>query len=117
MPNAEPAGVVLCGHHEIDDGAARGLRVETATGALRIFLVRRGERVWAYENRCPHRGTPLDWVPHQFLDGDGNEIVCATHGARFGVEDGRCTAGPCPGESLRSLRIERRRDTWFWHPA
>lgn len=114
MPKNEPTGVALCDHDDVADGAARGLRIERAAGVVRIFLVRQGSRMWGYENRCPHRGTPLDWVPDQFLDRDGGEILCATHGARFRIEDGRCTAGPCPGESLRSLALERRGDTWFW---
>jgi nitrite reductase/ring-hydroxylating ferredoxin subunit len=29
--------------------------------------------------------------------------MCATHGACFRIADGHCVAGPCVGESLRSI--------------
>ena len=51
-------------------------------------------------NRCPHVGTPLDWAENEFLDREGRHIVCATHGALFRIDDGRCVAGPCQGDRL-----------------
>ena len=111
-----PSAIPLIGLDEIADGAARGLEVERHGETLRVLLVRRGERLFAYENRCPHRGTPLDWVPDHFLDREGHFIVCATHGARFEIEDGRCVAGPCAGDRLRQLTIELSGDTWVLPP-
>lgn len=75
----------------------------------RGFLVRRGERVYAYVNACPHARRPLNWQPGRFLDPSGQHILCTGHGALFEVETGLCVAGPCPGTGLRSLsvRIER----------
>jgi nitrite reductase/ring-hydroxylating ferredoxin subunit len=75
---------------------------------VRIFAVRRGDTVWAYVNRCPHRGTPLDWVPDQLLDEAGRDLVCATHGARFRVDDGVCIAGPCVGDQLVPVPLALR---------
>lgn len=107
----------LCALQDIPDGASKGFTLERASGLpLRVFAVRRGETVWAYVNRCPHRGTPLDWQPDDFLDREGRHIVCATHGALFQVEDGVCIAGPCPGEQLTPLPLERRGDD-FYAPA
>lgn len=68
-----------------------------------LFAVRQGEQVAVYENRCPHRGVPLEWVPDQFLDSSKRLIQCATHGALFLPESGECVAGPCVGQSLRQL--------------
>ena len=68
-----------------------------------LLAVRQGEQVFVYENRCPHRGVPLEWVADQFLDSSNRLIQCATHGALFGIEDGVCVAGPCPGEQLEPL--------------
>ena len=64
-----------------------------------------------YHNRCPHRGTPLDWQPGQFLDREGAHLVCATHGALFRLADGFCVAGPCAGDALSPLptRVEDAR--------
>lgn len=93
--------VPLCRLDEIPDGTARGFRLRDGAGReVRIFAVRRGASAYAYLNRCPHRGTPLDWVPDQLLDAEGRHLVCATHGAVFRVEDGVCLAGPCAGDQL-----------------
>jgi nitrite reductase/ring-hydroxylating ferredoxin subunit len=99
----------LCAVDDIPDGGSRGFTLQRATGpALRVLAVRRGEAVYAYLNRCPHRGTPLDWRPDDFLDREGRHIVCASHGALFRVEDGVCLAGPCQGDQLTPLPLERR---------
>lgn len=106
---ASPHGVRLCRLDEIPDGAARGFRLRDAAGReLRIFAVRRGGAAYAYLNRCPHRGTPLDWVPDQLLDAAGRHLVCATHGAVFRVEDGVCLAGPCVGDQLVPVPLALR---------
>jgi len=69
------------------------------------FAVNHNGRVHAYVNRCPHVGTPLDLWPNEFLTEDGRTIVCATHGALFAPDTGRCTAGPCVGDRLASLPV------------
>jgi len=94
------AGGRLAALDEIPDGQARGYAISTPTGVASIFVVRRGNWVHAYENSCPHVGTPLDWIPDDFLDRDQRHVVCATHGAIFRVEDGVCLAGPCQGDQL-----------------
>lgn len=102
----EPAGTRLCRLDEIPDGAARGFAVGDVP--LRLFVVRRDAALHAYWNRCPHVGTPLDWAPDEFLDRTGREIVCATHGARFRIEDGVCLGGPCQGDRLEPFPIAVR---------
>jgi nitrite reductase/ring-hydroxylating ferredoxin subunit len=64
--------------------------------------------VVAYENSCPHLGSPLDWVPDRFLDLERRHILCATHGALFRIADGFCVGGPCAGKSLKPVasRVE-----------
>ena len=98
--------LTVCRLDEIPDGGSRGFTVETARGTRDIFIVRRGEAVFAYENSCPHVGTPLDWVPDQFLSADRSHIVCATHGAQFRIEDGMCFSGPCHGVPLPPIAVE-----------
>ena len=96
----------LCRLDEIPDRGARGFALRGADGReLRIFAVRRGNGVHAYVNRCPHRGTPLDWVPDQLFDRTGRYLVCATHGALFQVEDGVCVSGPCFGDQLTPVPL------------
>jgi nitrite reductase/ring-hydroxylating ferredoxin subunit len=111
VPEAE--GTRLCRLDEIADGAARGFTIGAAPARLRIFAVRRGGAVHAYVNRCPHVGTPLDWTPDDFLDRDGRHIVCATHGARFRIDDGLCVAGPCSGDRLEPFPVAVRDGVLF----
>jgi nitrite reductase/ring-hydroxylating ferredoxin subunit len=102
----------LCRLADIPDGGGKGFRLGTGVEERALFLLRRGERVWAYANSCPHRGTPLDWVPDRFIDMGGRHVLCATHGALFRFEDGYCVSGPCLGSSLPSVAI-RRRGEWI----
>ena len=70
-----------------------------------MFVVRREDNVFGYVNICPHARTPLDWTPDQFLNRDMTNLLCATHGAQFRIDDGFCVAGPCPGASLTRVPI------------
>ena len=93
---------VLCALEDIPDGNSKGF--PPAPGAFTgLFAVRRGRQVWVYVNSCPHIGVPLDPVPDRFLDTKKQNILCSTHGARFRVEDGFCTSGPCYGEYLEAV--------------
>ena len=103
----------LCPLGAIDDPGSRGLEIETSQGPLEIFVVRRGDSVYGYLNRCPHTGVNLEWLPHQFLDPSGGFIQCATHGALFRIEDGYCLRGPCAGDSLQPLELAVEQGTVF----
>lgn len=59
----------------------------------------------AYVNRCIHAGTPLDWWPNEFFTDDGRLLICATHGALYHPDTGRCAGGPCAGGSLYPLTV------------
>jgi nitrite reductase/ring-hydroxylating ferredoxin subunit len=89
----------LCNANGLAEGSSRGFDVD----GLRLLAVRRAGRVYVYQNRCPHRGVPLEWHPDQFLDPSASLIQCATHGALFLIESGECVAGPCEGKSLSAL--------------
>ena len=94
----------LCRVEEIADGGARGFGAAPG-GFVGLFAVRRGTEVFVYVNACPHVGTALDWAPDRFLSADGAVIVCATHGAQFGIADGVCLRGPCVGAALESVPV------------
>jgi len=95
-------GTALCRLDEIPDGAAKGFALADGRD---IFVVRAGGRVFGYVNSCPHQGTPLDWTPDRFICAESGLILCATHGARFEVADGRCVAGPCAGDRLEPVAV------------
>ena len=89
----------LCPSQGLGEGASRGFVLDE----LRLLVVRREGRVYAYKNRCPHRGVSLEWQPDQFLDSSASLIQCATHSALFLIESGECVAGPCAGQFLTAL--------------
>ncbi len=96
---------LLCNLADIANPGARGFELETGNGIASLFIVRREEKVFAYQNRCPHTGIGLQWQPDQFLDIENNFIQCATHGALFTMEKGYCVRGPCVGQSLVSIPL------------
>lgn len=99
---------VLCRVDELSEGSARGFRFGTGAAVRAVFIVKKGGAIYAYDDACPHMGTPLAFLTDRYFDRDGRDLVCATHGARFRVEDGFCLSGPCAGRSLSraAIRIE-----------
>ncbi|UFN48077.1 Rieske (2Fe-2S) protein [Roseomonas sp. OT10] len=94
----------LCRLDELAEGAARGFPPAPG-GFTGLVAVRRDGEVRVYVNACPHLGLPLEALPDRFLDGRGEHLVCAAHGARFRVEDGFCVAGPCAGDELEAVPV------------
>jgi nitrite reductase/ring-hydroxylating ferredoxin subunit len=66
---------------------ARGVPVEA--GGRRIAVFRVGERVFAIDDFCPHRGFPLHDGPV-----DGTIVRCRTHGSAFDLASGELRRGP-----------------------
>ncbi|WP_298183294.1 Rieske (2Fe-2S) protein [uncultured Pseudomonas sp.] len=99
----------LCAPDELAEGQSRGFEIAEE----KLFAVRKDGQLYAYRNRCPHRGIPLEWQPDQFLDASASLIQCATHGALFLIESGECVAGPCAGQSLQELAT-REDDQGIW---
>lgn len=65
-----------------------------------FLLLRRGEELLLFENRCPHTGESLDPMGGSILEAQGELITCQRHGAQFLSSSGECIAGPCQGEWL-----------------
>ena len=80
------------------------------------FVVRFSGTVYGYLNQCAHVPTELDWPEGQFFDHSGLYLMCATHGAIYAPESGRCTGGPCRGGRLRTLRVRESDGTVYWQP-
>lgn len=93
--------IPLCDTSQLN--TSRGIELELQNETLSLFLVKDKDHIRAYKNQCPHTGIELNWLPDQFLDRDGDYIQCATHGARFRLEDGLCISGPCAGQGLIPL--------------
>lgn len=100
----------ICSDTELFDPASFGFSVEKNGEVVECFLVKNDGQYFAYKNSCPHTGSPLDWLEHQFLDSEGALIQCAVHDARFIIETGQCVVGPCHGQNLQKLEIEVKDD-------
>lgn len=74
--------------------------------------------VRAYRDLCRHLPIPLD-LSRRYLSPDRRYLVCATHGARFHVDDGMCERGPCVGLHLFSLplREDAAGELWVIDPG
>jgi nitrite reductase/ring-hydroxylating ferredoxin subunit len=87
----------------IEEGKSRSLDSQEPA----IFLVQSDGCLYAYQNRCPHLGIELNWMPDEFMESGGNLIICSTHGALFKPDDGLCISGPCQGDQLIPLPLEQ----------
>lgn len=88
---------------ELDDPGCREFRIGEGDWPFKGFVVRQGDKVFAYQNYCAHVGHPLNWSPDSFLTEDQSKIICASHGALYDIESGACVGGPGRGRSLRRV--------------
>ncbi len=97
---------LICQSDQLVDGG-KGVRFEIKqpAGIEPAFVVRHKGRVFAYLNRCGHVPVELDWQPAEFFDYTGLYLICATHGAMYAPESGRCVTGKCNGKGLRTLVV------------
>ena len=108
---AEDAAYAICALTDIPSQRAEGFLLakvgaDGQSEPFNIVVVRWGKRVFGYVNKCPHSGTHLDWERGTFLDPNGLRLMCGKHGALFELGTGRCTEGPCKGESLTPVALE-----------
>lgn len=104
----------LCPLPALIAARTKGFDLTLGGEPVALLLAYRDGAVHAYRNVCPHVGTPLNWLPDQFLDSEERYLQCATHGALFRIEDGYCEYGPCAGESLQVEAVCVRDGAIFW---
>ncbi len=102
MPSS--SNPILCRARDLPAGEARGFDPWN-DGEDTVFIVRTGNTIKAYRNRCPHEARPLAWAKDKYLSGNGSHIVCFAHGAHFTLADGLCVHGPCLGQALEALAV------------
>jgi nitrite reductase/ring-hydroxylating ferredoxin subunit len=104
--NAGTVVIRVCPLAAVPDGSVRMLEVVGADlKPLRLLVLREAERVWGYENRCPHFGVPLAAKEQQLIFEPGVSLTCNTHYARFRWRDGVCDRGDCEGEALTAVAL------------
>jgi nitrite reductase/ring-hydroxylating ferredoxin subunit len=113
--------VAVCASERLADGSI-GVRFAVQTRSARStrpasgFVVRFLGTVYGYLNQCAHVPTELDWQEGQFFDHSGLYLMCATHGAVYEPESGRCVGGPCRGGRLLPLQILECQGMVYWRP-
>lgn len=104
----------ICGSAEVlEKGPGRRFEVPLAGGSAPAFVVRYEGRAYAFLNRCAHASVELDWEQGQFFDTTRLYLICATHGAIYEPDSGRCIAGPCKGARLTAIAVEEHDDAIF----
>jgi nitrite reductase/ring-hydroxylating ferredoxin subunit len=100
MANEQRDVRLICRESELKHREIRRVDLDSES----VMLLRIDNEVHCFRNRCPHRGTELDWTPGIFWDLCNDMIQCSTHGARFDPRSGLCVTGPCKGESLQRVQ-------------
>lgn len=102
------AGTLLGRLDALADGSATmmELSVPDAQKPFRYLLLRSGDAVKAYENRCAHFGVPLAARQDLLIFKPHTSISCNVHYARYRWSDGICEAGDCVGEALPAIPVQ-----------
>ena len=97
---------LICSSDELLD-TGKGVRFSLRLGDRDepAFTIRFHGRAFGYLNRCGHVPVELDWQPGEFFDYSGKYLICATHGALYAPESGRCVSGRCNGKGLQQLQV------------
>ena len=114
MNAAMPApGARLAALDDVPDGGAIVRDFSSGEARFSLLLARRGDVAFAYENRCPHAGYPLERLDGSVLVQERLYIVCVAHGASFVLDTGACAGGPCNRDPLTQIPIETRDGSVF----
>ena len=106
--SAPPSGLMLVRLDALPDPGAVAIRVEQDGEVVSALVTRRGDRIAAFRNKCPHAGYPLQRADGGIMIQSGRYMVCAAHGASFTLERGDCVGGPCNRQGLDPIAISVR---------
>lgn len=96
----------ICPSEElVEGGPGQRFTVMRRGGEEAAFAVRFRGLVHAFMNRCGHVPVELDWQHGEFFDSSGLYLICATHGALYAPESGRCLGGRCNGKGLDPVSV------------
>lgn len=105
LPHAPEPGAVIGLLADLPDGGVELFDFGPAETPFRLLLLRSGDRVFAYVNRCAHFGVPLSANKAHLHFKPHVSVSCNVHYARFRWQDGFCDFGDCEGESLLSVPV------------
>ena len=109
--------IFLCNSAElVDSSLAVRFEVRYFTQHIAAFAVRYKGQVHAYLNQCSHVPMEMDYQPNKFFDSTGHWLMCATHGAMYAPQSGRCRMGPCRG-GLVKIDLSELDGKVHWHTS
>lgn len=106
MPPRTIKNKVLYDFNALDNLETRSFDIKINRQKTPIFIIKKADTIFAYQNICPHAQAPLEWNPNEFLDENKKHIICSLHGAIFSIETGECLGGPCQGQGLTSIDVD-----------
>lgn len=109
LPNAPATGTLLGHMGSLEDGSVTMVSVDTASPSsvpFKVLLLRSGDTVRAFVNRCSHFGVPLAAKQEHLMFKPHVSITCNVHYARFRWTDGTCESGECDGLGLIPIALE-----------
>ena len=117
MTAFEEEVIALCASTELQEsGLAVAFDVVYAGQRCRAFAVRFQGLPQAYLNRCAHVPMEMDYQEGRFFDDSGRWLLCATHGAVYEPDSGKCAGGPCRGGRLHPIAVHEGAGKIYWLP-
>jgi nitrite reductase/ring-hydroxylating ferredoxin subunit len=110
LPGAPAVGTPVGELLSFVDGQATMVSVPAATpGApeFKLLVLRQGDQVHAFANRCAHFGVPLAAKVEQLISTPLKSLTCNVHYARYAWATGACEAGECDGEALIAVPLDQ----------
>ena len=92
------------------DLSAKSFKAKVRGQVFQGFVVRQGDKYYAYRNLCQHLPITLDLNDEDFFTHDKKYLQCQMHGAMYEINTGNCIAGPCLGARLMRLDLEEEED-------
>jgi nitrite reductase/ring-hydroxylating ferredoxin subunit len=110
LPQAPATGAVLGQMQALTDGEVTLAEIKVLASAeatpFRYLLLKSGDTVQAYVNRCAHFGVPLAQRQDLMIFTPHTSLSCNVHYARYRWADGVCDAGDCKGEALMPIPLD-----------
>ena len=111
LPNAPAPGTVVGHRTTLEDGQIQLCHPPAAVAAsdttrFSLLLLRSGNDITAFANRCAHFGVPLALRQEQLLYQPHQHLRCNVHYARYRWHDGVCDQGDCVGEALTPVPLQ-----------
>jgi nitrite reductase (NADH) small subunit/3-phenylpropionate/trans-cinnamate dioxygenase ferredoxin subunit len=92
-----PGHIPLASANDVPDGGVRLIE----TGGVAVTVCRDGDRWYAVDDACPHRGLSLSTATL-----DGGVLTCSWHGYRFNLASGACLDSDVPPLTCHRLLVD-----------